>query len=76
MAAPVLKAQHLHPVRRLKSVDDFNMEIGESELVGLIGPNGAGKTTLLRQIAGELMKRGDIRAAYMPRITGRPWTRT
>ena len=40
MAAPVLKAQHLGiQFGGLKAVDDFNMEIGESELVGLIGPN-------------------------------------
>ena len=39
MAAPVLKAQHLGiQFGGLKAVDDFNMEIGESELVGLIGP--------------------------------------
>ena len=36
----------------LKAVDDFNMEIGESELVGLIGPNGAGKTTVFNLITG------------------------
>lgn len=47
MAVPVLKAQHLGiQFGGLKAVDDFNMEIGESELVGLIGPNGAGKTTI------------------------------
>ena len=39
MAAPVLKAQHLGiQFGGLKAVDDFNMEIGESELIGLIGP--------------------------------------
>ena len=36
----------------LKAVDDFNLEIGESELVGLIGPNGAGKTTVFNLITG------------------------
>ena len=36
----------------LKAVDDFNIEIGESELVGLIGPNGAGKTTVFNLITG------------------------
>ena len=47
MAQPVLKCQHLGiQFGGLKAVDDFNMEIGESELVGLIGPNGAGKSTL------------------------------
>ena len=40
------------------------------EHVCILGPNGAGKTTLLRQIAGELLKRGDIRAAYMPQDYG------
>ena len=53
MAAPVLKAQHLGiQFGGLKAVDDFNMEIGESELVGLIGPNGAGKTTAFNVISG------------------------
>ena len=42
MAQPVLKCQHLGiQFGGLKAVDDFNMEIGESELVGLIGPHGA-----------------------------------
>jgi branched-chain amino acid transport system ATP-binding protein len=36
----------------LRAVDDFNIEIGESELVGLIGPNGAGKTTVFNLITG------------------------
>ena len=53
MAAPVLKAQHLGiQFGGLKAVDDFNMEIGESELIGLIGPNGAGKTTVFNLITG------------------------
>ena len=53
MAAPVLKAQHLGiQFGGLKAVDDFNIEIGESELVGLIGPNGAGKTTVFNLITG------------------------
>ena len=53
MAVPVLKAQHLGiQFGGLKAVDDFNMEIGESELVGLIGPNGAGKTTVFNLITG------------------------
>ena len=54
MAQPVLKCPHLGiQFGGLKAVDDFNMEIGESELVGLIGPNGAGKTTILKMITGE-----------------------
>ena len=51
--APVLRCQHLGiQFGGLKAVDDFNLEIGESELVGLIGANGAGKTTTLRTITG------------------------
>lgn len=30
----------------LTAVDDFNMNIGPTEIAGLIGPNGAGKTTV------------------------------
>lgn len=50
---PVLKTRNLG-IRfgGLKAVDSFNMEIGESELVGLIGPNGAGKTTVFNLITG------------------------
>ena len=50
---PVLRAQNLGiQFGGLKAVDSFNMEIGESELVGLIGPNGAGKTTVFNLITG------------------------
>ena len=50
---PVLKASHLGiQFGGLKAVDDFNMEIGESELIGLIGPNGAGKTTVFNLLTG------------------------
>ncbi len=30
----------------IKAVDDFNLTVGRTEIVGLIGPNGAGKTTV------------------------------
>ena len=50
---PVLRCQHLGiQFGGLKAVDDFNLEIGESELVGLIGPNGAGKTTVFNLLTG------------------------
>ncbi len=50
---PVLKTQNLGiQFGGLKAVDDFNIEIGPSELVGLIGPNGAGKTTVFNLITG------------------------
>ena len=52
-AVPVLQAKHLGiQFGGLKAVDDFNIEIGQSELVGLIGPNGAGKTTVFNLITG------------------------
>ncbi|MBP7494677.1 MAG: ATP-binding cassette domain-containing protein, partial [Spirochaetales bacterium] len=36
----------------LKAVDDFNIEIGPRQIIGLIGPNGAGKTTVFNLITG------------------------
>lgn len=42
------------------------LRIRGGQKVCLVGKNGAGKTTLLRKIAGELLARTDIRAAYMP----------
>lgn len=35
-----------------KSVDDFNMEIQDSEFIVFVGPSGCGKSTTLRMIAG------------------------
>ena len=50
---PVLKTTHLGiSFGGLKAVNDFNIEIGESELFGLIGPNGAGKTTVFNLLTG------------------------
>lgn len=49
---------------------NLRLYVRGGEHVCILGPNGAGKTTLLRQIAGELLKRGDIRAAYMPQDYG------
>lgn len=36
----------------LTAVRDFDVEIGESEIIGLIGPNGAGKTTVFNMLTG------------------------
>ncbi|MEA3187092.1 MAG: branched-chain amino acid transport system ATP-binding protein [Chthoniobacter sp.] len=36
----------------LTAVSDFNLTIGERDLIGLIGPNGAGKTTVFNMITG------------------------
>ncbi len=36
----------------LMAVDNFNLDLKESELIGLIGPNGAGKTTIFNLVTG------------------------
>jgi len=36
----------------LIAVNNINVSIGESEIIGLIGPNGAGKSTLFNLISG------------------------
>jgi len=41
-----------HSFGGLTAVDDFNLELGENETVGLIGPNGAGKTTVFNLVCG------------------------
>lgn len=53
MAEPILKANSLGiTFGGLRAVNNFNLEIGEGELVGLIGPNGAGKTTVFNLLTG------------------------
>jgi NitT/TauT family transport system ATP-binding protein len=34
--------------------ENFNMNVGEKEIVGIFGPNGCGKTTLLNMVSGIL----------------------
>jgi branched-chain amino acid transport system ATP-binding protein len=36
------------------AVDDVDLTVGRSEIVGIIGPNGAGKTTLFDLIGGQI----------------------
>ena len=46
-----------HLTRRygsLLAVDDFSVEIGRGEIVGLLGHNGAGKTTVMKVLTGFL----------------------
>lgn len=45
---------------------NISLRIKGQEKICIVGRNGAGKTTLLRQIASEMLKRTDIKAAYMP----------
>ena len=36
----------------IKAIENFSLNVGEGEIVGLIGPNGAGKSTLFNCVAG------------------------
>ena len=36
----------------VRAVDNFNLTVGDGELVCLLGPSGSGKSTLLRMIGG------------------------
>ena len=38
----------------LTAVDDFSVEVGRGEIVGLLGHNGAGKTTVMKILTGYL----------------------
>ncbi len=46
--------------------EQIRLKVRGPEKICIIGKNGAGKTTLFRKIAGELLERKDIKAAYMP----------
>ena len=60
LTLPVLEAEGTGLARNVK------LQVRGPEKVCIVGKNGVGKTTLLREIAGELLTRTDIRAAYMP----------
>lgn len=36
------------------ALNNINLEIGKSEIIGLLGPNGAGKSTLMKSVTGAL----------------------
>ncbi len=59
---------------RIVAVDGLSLSVPEGSLFGLIGPNGAGKTTtfsllagFLRADAGEVLVRGEVLPAGVPR---------
>ena len=61
--APILSVSGLW--KRFSGVDwvvrDFELSVGEGEILSILGPSGCGKTTLLRLIAGfETPERGEI----------------
>lgn len=39
-------------------LNDLNLVVGDSEILGLVGPNGSGKTTLIKSIDRILKPRG------------------
>lgn len=49
---------------------DVRLWVTGPERIGIVGRNGAGKSTLLKQVAGLLLPRADLRAAYMPQDYG------
>lgn len=40
--------------RRVRAVDNLNLEVNTNEIFGFLGPNGAGKTTTVNLILGLL----------------------
>lgn len=50
------------------ALSEINLEVYESESIGIIGPNGAGKTTLLLHLNGILQGQGSIKICDMEMI--------
>jgi ABC-type Mn2+/Zn2+ transport system ATPase subunit len=60
---------------------DVDLEVGDSELVGVVGPSGSGKTSLLRvllgslePVAGTVRRRDGVRVAYVPQVETVSWS--
>ncbi len=49
-----LSLQHLDKIydNKVQAVYDFDLEVGDGELIVLVGPSGCGKSTTLRMVAG------------------------
>lgn len=53
MSTPILEVKAITMrFGGLTAVDNFNLSINKTDLVGVIGPNGAGKTTIFNMITG------------------------
>ena len=58
-----LRLQHLEKIydNKVQAVYDFNLDVGDGELIVLVGPSGCGKSTTLRMVAGlEDITRGKL----------------
>ena len=54
---------------RVQALEDVNLTVDESEIVGLLGDNGAGKSTLIKVLSGAVPR--DQRRHLRPRQEGR-----
>lgn len=55
LGKPMLQLQNIHAgYGSIKVLDGVDMEVNESEIVGISGPNGAGKSTCFKTIFGLL----------------------
>ncbi len=53
MAEPLIRMEHITKAYgRVQALEDVNLTVGESEIVGLLGDNGAGKSTLIKVLSG------------------------
>src|ERR1043165_5366416 len=51
----MIKIENVHKqFKKLKALDNINVEFNKGEVISLIGPNGSGKTTLIKSILGLL----------------------
>jgi len=49
----MIKIENVHKqFKKLKALDNINVEFNKGQVVSLIGPNGSGKTTLIKSILG------------------------
>lgn len=73
MIRQMISAQHItltyHSENEtVKALNDINLEVPETGLIGIIGPSGSGKTSLLYVLAG-IRKATNGKVIYDPKLT-------